>query len=138
VKKWRLSLVPVLLFAGFLPLLQWVCGMPVTSLWLRTILVFAVATAVVRLPPWGSIVFRVRPSSPLHLVSLFALFVRHFAWILAAEGRRAFIARALAVPKPYGPGSFRSLAFAVSSFFSRALTRAERFHAAQLLRGIGE
>ena len=111
--------------------------MPVTLLWLKTILVFAVATTVVRFLPWGRFLFRVRPSSALHLVSLFALFVRHFAWILAAEGKRAFTVRALVVPKPYGPGSFRSLAFAVSSFFSRALTRAERFYAAQLLRGIG-
>ena len=38
----------------------------------------------------------------------------------------------------YGPGWFRSLACAVSAFFTRSIVRAERFYAGQWVRGIGE
>lgn len=138
MKKWFLSLLPILLFAGFLALMQRVSGMPVTCLWLKAILVFMATTTVVRLLPWNDWIFRVRGGSVIYWLSLFALFVRHFAAILLLEGRRALTAHALAAPNRYGPGAFRSLAWAVSSLFSRSLARAERFYAAQLLRGIGE
>jgi hypothetical protein len=138
LKRWLLSLVPISLFAGALAFLQWVAGMPVTWLWLQTILVFVVTTTVVRLLPWNSWLFQVRQGTWLFWLSLYALFVRHFAGVLLAEGRRALTARALSVPNQYGAGVFRSLACAVSALFARALGRAERFYAAQLVRGIGE
>lgn len=138
MKKWFLSLPPILLFAGLLALMQWISGMPVTWLWLKAILVFLATTAVVRLLPWDDWIFKVRGGSVVYRLSLFALFVRHFAAILFLEGRRALTAHALAAPNRYGPGAFRSLAWAISSLFSRSLARAERFYAAQLVRGIGE
>jgi hypothetical protein len=133
-----LPLLPVLLFAATLALMQWVAGMPVTWLWLKTILVFLATTAVVRLLPWGRWIFRTRPGSAWFHAALFPLFVRHFAFVLATEARRALVARSLSVPNKYGAGSFRSLAHAVGALFSRSLARAERFYAAQVLRGIGE
>jgi hypothetical protein len=138
VRRWFLSLAPISLSAAALALLQWAAGMPVTWLWLKTILVFLVTTAVVRLLPWNRWVFQVRQGTWLFWVALYALFVRHFAGVLLVEGRRALTARALSVPNRYGAGSFGSLAHAVSALFTRALTRAERFYAAQLVRGIGE
>jgi hypothetical protein len=74
----------------------------------------------------------------LFCAALFALFVRHFAWVLLAEARRALTARAISVPNRYGAGWFHSLVHAVSAIFTRSLVRAERFYAAQWLRGIGE
>jgi hypothetical protein len=138
LKRWLLSLVPISLFAAALALLQWAAGMPVTWLWLQTIFVFLATTTVVRLLPWNRWLFQVRYGSWLFWLALFALFVRHFAGVLLAEGRRALTARALSVPNNYGVGSFSSLAHAVSALFTRSLTRAERFYAAQLVRGIGE
>ena len=133
-----LPLLPILLFAAMLALMQWVAGMPVTWLWLKTILVFLATTAVVRLLPWDRWIFRTHSGTVRFDVALFALFVRHFAFVLATEARRSLVARSLSVPNRYGAGSFRSLAHAVSALFSRSLARAERFYAAQLLRGIGE
>jgi len=138
LRRWLLTLVPILLFAAVLALMQWAGGMPVTWLWLQTILVFLATTIVVRLLPWDRWIFQIREGTWLFWAALFALFVRHFAAVLLAEGRRALTARALSAPNRYGPGWFRSLAFAVSAFFGRSLTRAERFYAAQLVRGIGE
>ena len=69
-------------------------------------------------------------------LALLALFVRHFAGILTAESRRMLTARSLAAPFRCGPWSFRSLSFAVAAVFSRSFDRAERFYAAQRLRGI--
>ncbi len=125
-----LTLLPILLFAGMLALMQWVAGMPVTWLWLKTILVSLATAAVVRFLPWEKWLFRSE-------AALFALFVRHFAFVLLAEGRRAFTAHSLSVPHLYGPGWFRSLAWAVSTFFTRAMVRVERFYAGQWVRGIG-
>ncbi len=133
-----LLLAPVLMFAALLALMQWLAGMPVTWLWLKTILVFLAAKVVVRFVPWDRWLFRLREGSLLFHVALFALFVRHFAFVLVAEGRRAFTARALAAPRRYGSGWFSSLAFAVSAFFTRSIVRAERFYAGQWVRGIGE
>jgi hypothetical protein len=133
-----LPLAPILLFAGMLALMQWVAGMPVTWLWLKTILVSLATMAAVRFLPWDRWLFRLREGSFLFQVALFALFVRHFAFVLLAEGRRALTARSLSVPHAYGPGWFRSLAWAVSGFFTRSIVRAERFYAGQWVRGIGE
>jgi hypothetical protein len=135
---WLLTLVPILLFAAMLAMMQWVAGMPVTRLWLRTILVFLATMVVVRLLPWERWIFRVRERTWLFWTALFALFVRHFVAILFREGQRTLTARRLSVPNGYGAGWFRSLAFALSAFLSRSLTRAERFYVAQLVRGIGE
>jgi hypothetical protein len=136
--SWGLTLVPILIFAGVLALMQWIAGMPVTRLWLKTILVFLATTAVVRLVPWDRWIFRVRERTWLFWAALFALFVRHFARILFTEAQRTLTARRLSAPNRYGAGWFGSLAFALSAFFSRSLARAERFYAAQLVRGIGE
>ena len=106
--RFLLPLGPVFLFAGLLALMQWVAGMPVTSLWLKTILVCLATMTVVRLLPWDRWLFRLREGSFLFQIALFALFVRHFAFVLVAEGRRALIARSLAVPRRYGAGWFGS------------------------------
>ena len=133
-----LPLVPITLFAAGLAFLQWVGGMPVTWLWLKTIAVFLAVTVIVRALPWDRWLFRVRHGSRLYHAALFALFVRHFAAVLVEEARRALTAHALAAPGRYRAGWFGSLAHSTGGLLTRSLVRAERFHAAQSLRGIAE
>ena len=130
--------LPVLVFAALLALMQWASGMPLTALPLTTVAVFVVTIMVIRLVRWREWIFRVRPGSRRYTALLFALFVRHFAEILGTETRRVLVARRLAAPRARGPGSARSLKFAVAALFGRSLTRAERFYAAQSLGGLAE
>lgn len=138
MKKRLISFVPILLFAGLLALMQWISGMSVTSLWWKTILICGAAAVLGRLLPWRRWAMTSRRGSALYAASLFAIIVGHFAGVLLQEGRRALTARSLGIGRRYGPGWFRSLVFAVNSLFVRAAVRAERFYAAQLVRGIGE
>jgi hypothetical protein len=69
---------------------------------------------------------------------LFLVFTRHFALILLAETRQAYIAWRTSTPRTFGPGAFRSLAWATARIFERALARAERFYAARVLEGFPE
>jgi energy-coupling factor transporter transmembrane protein EcfT len=69
---------------------------------------------------------------------LFALFIRHFAMIFASESRRVLQARSLGISRTYGRGWFRSLVAALVALIGRSLSRAERFYAAQSLRGFTE
>lgn len=138
VARRLLPLLPITLFAAGLAFLQWAAGMPVTWLWLKTIAAFVAVTAVVRALPWDRWLFQLRHGGRLYHAALFALFVRHFAAVLVQEARRALAAHALAAPARYRAGWFRSLAHATGGLLVRSLVRAERFHAAQSLRGIAE
>ena len=129
-------LIPILVFAAALALMQWAGGLPVTTLPLTTLAVCVVTLTLARLLRWEGWVFRVRPGSRRYSALLFALFVRHFADILGGETRRVLIARRLAAPRTLGAGGARSLLFALAALFGRALTRAERFYAAQSLGGM--
>lgn len=129
-------LIPILVFAAALALMQWAGGLPVTTLPLTTLAVCVVTLTLARLLRWEGWVFRVRPGSRRYSALLFALFVRHFAGILGTETRRVLIARRLAAPRILGAGGARSLLFALAALFGRALTRAERFYAAQSLGGM--
>jgi len=130
--------VPIVMFAGFLALMQWASSTPVSSLPLKTIAVFLFSTTAFRILPWSPIISAARPGSVLFGLVLFALFVRHFSAIFAKESQRVLQARSLCVSRPWGRGSFRSLAAAVAALFGRSLVRAERFYAAQLLRGLAQ
>lgn len=130
------SALPIVLFAGALALLRWVSHTPISVLPLKTVAVFLLSTAAMRIFPWTRLSPSLDATSKVFTPWLFALFVRHFADILAAEAGRVFQARALCVTRPYGAGALRSLVAALGAVFSRALTRAERFYAAQFLRGL--
>jgi energy-coupling factor transporter transmembrane protein EcfT len=130
--------VPIVLFAGILALMQWVSSTPVSLLPLKTIAVFLFSTTALRILPGSQIIAAARPGSAFFELVLFALFVRHFAAILVKESERVLQARSLRVSRPWGRGSFRSLVAAVAALLGRSLVRAERFYAAQLLRGLAE
>lgn len=130
--------LPVVLFAAALVLLQVLARVPVTNLAARTVAIFLFTSAAFKTLPWASSLARVEPGSRSFALALYALFIRHFFSILSSETLRLFRARGLSISRPYGKGSFRSLVAALAAFFSRSLVRAERFYAAQLLRGLTE
>lgn len=128
---------PVAVFALVLAGTQRIAGawtwLPVQTLALYA----AVRLLVLALPgQWFSSV--PERSSRMWTPALFFFFVRHFLSILGQEARRVLTARSLAVTRPCGPGSFGSILWSVASIFRRSLTRAERFYAAQWLRGLSE
>jgi len=131
-------LLPVLVFAAALAMMQWAAGLPLTTLPVVTLAVFLLVVSTARRVRLGGWTFRVRPGTRRWTALLLALFVRHFAGVLGAETRRLLVARRLAAPRRWGRGWARSLVFAVAALFGRALGRAERFYAAQWLRGLAE
>jgi hypothetical protein len=130
--------VPILLFAAVLAALQVMAGTFTPALALRTVTIFLLSTAAAAVFPWRAAASRAHPRSRLFPAALFLLSLRHFALVLGAEARRMFAARRLAVPRRYGPGWFRSLAWALAAVFRLSLVRAERFYAGLLLRGYAE
>lgn len=130
---------PILMFAGLLPLLQWVGGRVVDwTLPLRSAAVFFWVASAARFLPWTELLRGIRPRGSLFRAVLFLFILRHFVLVLGAEARRAMTARRMAVPREYGPGWFSSLRGAVTGIFRRAMIRAERFYAAQALREAAE
>ena len=128
--------LPVLLFAITLVALQWLNGRIDAALPLGTVAVFLLSTLAARLAPWTWMAGGLSPLSRLYLPGIFLLFVRHFAEILISESRRTLQARAMCAPGIFRTGGFASIAAALAAIFRRALTRAERFYAAQSLSGI--
>lgn len=128
---------PVVVFAIALALMQRIAG---AWTWLpaQTVALYAAVRLLVLALPrqWFSSLPERR--SRMWTPALFFFFVRHFLSILGQEARRVLIARSLALTRPYGPGSCGSILWSVASIFRRSLTRAERFYAAQWLRGLSE
>jgi hypothetical protein len=133
---WRA--VPVLLFCAILAVLEWIAHRSLTLLELKTIVCYAILSLVVRIMPWAVMTRLVSPQSRFFTPVLFLFFVFHFTAILQEETRRALTAYRLAVPHPYRRGGIGALAHCLDSLFRRCLARAERFYAAQSLRGFAE
>lgn len=72
----------------------------------------------------------------LYRLFLFGHFTRHFAAILSDEVRRILTARRMAAPRLYRSGGSSSVVHSLGAVLRRSLIRAERFYAAQWLRGI--
>lgn len=100
--------------------------------------IFWLTAAAFHLLRWQRVAEAIRPGAPFSKLALFLLFIRHFALILAGESWRVLHARERVIYKPYGKWAFRSLNSALVSLFLRAMIRAERFYAAQLLKGLAQ
>ncbi len=131
-----LSVVPVASFAAVLAAIELVSRGSISSLPLRTIAVYLAVTIAARVWPWEHALGAVSPGSILWTPVLFALVSRHFVAILASETVRGMRAWSLAVPRRFGPGAFASLVAVLHSIALRCWIRAERFYAAQRLRGL--
>lgn len=128
--------MPVGIFVAGVAVLQWFHDKVDWLLPLRTVAVFLLSTLAMRIVPWEWLASRLSPGSRFYAPGLFLLFVRHFTQILIAEAQRTLQARAMCAPSLFHAGGFSSLANALAAIFRRALTRAERFYAAQTLNGI--
>ena len=102
----------------------------------KILVVYWLSSSAIRLIPWNDFGYILHPGSKLAPFALYLLFIRHFSLILAGEARRLLTARSRSVFRSYGRWSFRSLTAALASLFMRAMNRAERFYAAQLLKGL--
>jgi hypothetical protein len=138
VAKALRAALPILVFALSLAGMQLIFGMPVTNLAGKAVASFFFITAAVRIYPWADLIAHVPPASSFFTLACYLLFVRHFFFIFTSEAVRLLQARSLCITKPYGRGSFQSLVAALAALFERSLLRAERFYAAQLLRGFAE
>jgi hypothetical protein len=138
ISKAKRAMLPVALFVLTLIWLQWLYRRPEPMVAAKTLAVFWLTTAAFRRVPRSGFAGAIRPGSRTSAFILYLLFLRHFASILAVEAGRLLHARSRAVPKPYGHWAFRSLAAALVSLLVRAATRAERFYAALLLKGLVE
>ncbi len=132
------GLIPAALFALTLAALEWLGRREISLLGVRTLAVFLLSRAALAGLSGARLLAASRPGSRRQGAIMFGLFTAHFAWVLGEEARRLLIARRLAAPRRMGPGGFRSLEWALAGLFQRALTRAERFYAAQWLRGLGQ
>lgn len=140
-RRWTaglLALWPIVSFSAILLVLGWLGDGASGRLTLRTIGVFVFVVSGARMLPWSEWTLRIRPGTRGGAALLTGLFVRHFVIVLGQESRRLLTAYRLAVPRRFSPGWFRSLAWVLAGLFRRALTRAERFYAAQLVRGLGQ
>ncbi|MGO9642085.1 MAG: hypothetical protein ACLP1Y_12370 [Candidatus Acidiferrales bacterium] len=129
------KLVPVIGFALIVTLLQWWGGRKAPLLGLQSLFVFQLLSVFLFLFAPRGLALPER-GSPLYRIVLYLLFVRHFAAILAGEVHRTLRAHGMAVQRRFGPQAMHSLVHALTSVFGRCLTRAERFYAAQWLRGL--
>lgn len=130
-----LSLLPIGAFAAGLALLELVSNGVASWLPVRTVVVFLWLTSASRLWPWTDLLGRAH-GSVFWTPVLFALVTRHFVHVLSAETVRVLRARSLQVPRRFGPGAFRALGWALIAIVLRSWGRAERFYAAQRLRGL--
>ncbi len=138
LRLYILRALPVLLFCAVLMILELVGHHSVSSLALKAFASYAILVLAVRLMPWTAIIRSVSPQSRFFVPILFLLFVHHFTLILRDETFRTLTAYRLAVPHPFRHGGLKALAFALNSLFRCCLVRAERFYAAQLLRGLAQ
>ncbi len=129
-------LVPLAWFSSALLALQWIGGRPDPALPLRTAAIVLLTVTAFRAAPWKSMAGALSPRSPFYTLGLYLLFVRHFAAILAAEAWRTLRTRSMNAPSLFRRGGASSLVWALASIVRRTLDRAERFYAAQLLKGL--
>ena len=131
-------LAPVLLFCAVLAVLEWIGHRSVSALPLKAFVSYLLLALAFRLMPWGALMRLISPRSRFFPIALFFLFLRHFTLILLDEAFRSLTAYRLTVLHPFRRRGIQALAHSLDSFFRRCLTRAERFYAAQLLRGLAE
>ncbi|MGC8793431.1 MAG: hypothetical protein ACP5U2_08575 [Bryobacteraceae bacterium] len=140
-RDWRRAaraLWPLALFAGLLAGLEWLARRRVSELGLRALAVGWLAQAAASgFSPARLLLGRRAGSWPFRTL-LFGALVEHFSRVLEDEAVRVLIAHRLAAPRRWRAGWFWSLAQGLANLIQRTLVRAERFYAAQWLRGLGE
>jgi energy-coupling factor transporter transmembrane protein EcfT len=129
------AMLPITVFIAVLASLQWLYQGFRPAVLAKTLAVFWFTASAFRLISWNHLSDHMYPGSQLSMFILYMMFIRHFFLILTGESKRVLSARSRAVFKSWGGWSFRSLAAALVSLFVRSMNRAERFYAAQMLKG---
>lgn len=133
-----LAAMPVAVTAFAYYVLQALAGNTAIVLPLKMVAVFLWLSAALRVLPWETALSWPRPGSPGFHAVLYIHFVGHFLHILGDETLRAL--RAWAWSSRGAPRTLRiqALRGALSRLALRSIIRAERFYAAQLVRGLAE
>ncbi len=131
-------LTPLVVFAAGLAVAQWLTGTLDPWLPLKTLVAFALGLGLFAAIPWRRMSRSLAPGRWWYAPVLFLLILRHFMAIFGEEPVRVLRARSLVISRRYGTGWLESLAHALAALFRRAVDRAERFYAAQLIRGLAE
>jgi hypothetical protein len=124
----------VLIFAASIYVLQSFSHNNDSAISIQILFVYSCAWWMSRLTTAGHV--PVPAAKPVLRLYLFAHFIRHFTEILGAETRRMLTARGLAAPHLYSRTGLVSLAHSMAAILFRSFTRAERFYAAQCLKGL--
>ncbi len=132
------SLLPIILFASTIMLLEFMKKSTVSLLGLQAAAVCVLVSTAARLLPPPALPAWLKPRTRCYSLVLFFFFTRHFVAILHQESLRLLRARSCCITRPYGRGALRSLGAALTSLFNRSLARAERFFAGQILRGLAK
>lgn len=138
VRAVAVPMIPVVLFAVVLAALEWQGRGTPGWLPLRTLAVFLATTEAARGLSYAGWLVSCPVGSLRRRAALLAALVSHFSRILSEEVRRVMVAHSWAAPRRWRAGWFISFSGALASVLLRALSRAERFYAAQWLRGLGE
>ena len=125
---------PALFFAGGIYVLQIFSHSANIRVCIQILFIYSCVWWMGRLVTAGHI--PIPSAKPVFRLYLFAHFVRHFTEILGAETRRMLVARRMSAHRLYSHTGLTSLVHSLAAIFHRSLTRAERFYAAQWLRGL--
>lgn len=126
--------IPLAVFVAGMLALQLLSGSVTLGLAVQVFFVSAWSIAMARWAMSGRI--PVPRAKALFRCYLFLHFLRHFTEILHGETMRVFIARGLSAPHLYTRTGLRSLAYSLIAVLQGSLRRAERFYAAQWLKGL--
>ena len=103
---------------------------------LRMVTVFFFVCAAWHTFPVVNLLLRIPHHTSIYIAVLYLFFIRHFMITLGEEAFRML--RAWKWSNRWRRGNIRSLSCAMTGLFNRCLVRAERFYAAQLVRGLAE
>jgi hypothetical protein len=133
-----LAAMPIAVTAAGYYLLQVLAGNAALILPLRMMVVFLWLSAALAVVPWQAALTRTRPGSPGFHALLYVHLIGHFLHILGEESLCVLRAWKWTSRGTRGSARFQALRGALAALFLRSLGRAERFYAAQLVRGLAE
>ncbi len=133
-----LAAMPVAVTAVLYYLLQLLAGSTAIMLPLKMLVVFLYLSTVLRIFPWDVALSRSRPGSHGFQALLYIHFIGHFVHVFGEETLRVLRAWKWSSRGARGSVRLRALRGTLSGLFLRSLGRAERFYAAQLVRGLAE
>jgi hypothetical protein len=130
--------LPILVFCLLVYILGAVAHHASLSLAVRTLASYTVLRLASGVLPTAALSRLVQPNSLFFVPALFLLFTVHFLQIVKSESMRSLLAYRMAAPRLYRSGGLRALVYCLDSLLRQCITRAERFYAAQSLRGLAQ